>query len=364
MNYKNTLHYNWEDFKKIDSYRNSFFKIADVKTDLLCGDPEKIVTPWVSVIIPTYNRKKLFQEALKSVLNQLPVDFEWEILVMDNTPMDEKGETPAFNIIQQLNDSRILYYHNRKTVWSGYNWNRGVELARGEWVTFLHDDDLLCSDALLNIGNIIRAYRNLSKPLGYIHARRRDFADEFDENLVKKYEKKYDQMLTRFGALIYGDTRTGAPSCGTTILKKAYVHVGGVNAAYGGTADAVLGYQIMKNFTVLHSGKVLGGYRWQDNATLRKSTILELVETDLLFARYRYGLTLWSRIFGDFFGRIQYNMNIQGKQKIVNKGCNILSIQDFDYITEYKKSNIVLQYIYKIIKNIYHQLEKHGRYFG
>lgn len=362
MEYKNTLHYKWDDFKKIDSYRNSFLEIADVKTDLLYGNPEKIISPWISVIIPTFNRKELFQDALDSVLNQLPVDFHWEILVMDNTAMDEKGDTPAFNIVRKINNPRILYYHNRETVWSGYNWNRGVELARGEWLTFLHDDDLLCSDALLSIGKIIRSYGNLSKPLGYIHARRMDFTDVFDEKNAERHNKKYEQSLTRTGALIYGETRTGAPSCGTTILKKAYVNVGGVNAVYGGTADAVLGYQIMRDFTVLHSGKVLGGYRWQDNATLRRSTILELVETDLLFARYRYGLTRWSKIFGYFFWRIQYNMNVHGKRKIGNKDSNVLEVQDFDYIIKYKKNNIILQFIYKLIKNIYHQLEKQGRY--
>ena len=354
---------NTHSLEIMDTYCDSFCRILRVSSDLLCGEPSTRQTLWFSLVLPTYNRTETFREALESVLNQHSVDFAWEILVVDNTPFDEYGETPALRIIKEIGEPRVLYYHNSENIGAGYSWNRGVELARGKWVSFLHDDDVLCSDALFNIGNIIRRYENLHKPLGYIHARRREFTVAFDEEEARKHDKNYDQELTRAGALIRGHSQTGAPSCGTTILKEACLRVGGFSYDYGCTGDAVLGYQIMKDYTVLHSGKVLGGYRWQENDSLRKSTILNLVEADLLFARYRYSLTPWSRLFGRLFWRVQHNLNIEGKLELARKGHHDMGRHDFDHIVPYKKSSRVMRFLYKMVQQIYHQIEKRGRIY-
>lgn len=351
-------------YREIDSFHDSFSITESIVSDLMYGSIDKNMTPYISVIIPTFNRDTIFCETLKSVLHQQSVDFIWELLVIDNTPLDERGTTPALRIIQKIEDSHIQYYHNRENIGSGYNWNRGVQLARGKWVCFLHDDDVLCSDALFHIGKIIRRHANLRKPLGYIHARRRDFTGNFDENEAKRHDKPYELELTRAGALIHGHTRTGSPSCGTTILKEAYLRTGGINYGYGGTADAVLGYQIMRDYTVLESGKVLGGYRWQDNDTLRKETLQNLVEADLLFARYRYGQTLASRIFGLLSERVQHNLNIEGKLALARKAQQPMDLHDFDQILPYKKTNMFTSFLYKMTRQVYHQIEKDNKHYN
>lgn len=352
-----------EHYREIDRFCDSFSMTDSIVSDLMYGIIDNNIEPCISVVIPTFNRGASFREALESVLCQQYLDFKWELLVVDNTPLDENGTTPALHLIQKIKDSRIQYYHNRENIGSGYNWNRGVQLARGKWVCFLHDDDVLCSDALFHIGSIIRRHENLRKPLGYIHARRLDFTGNFDENEARKHDKPYELELTRAGALIHGHTRTGAPSCGTTILKEAYLRTGGINYGYGGTADAVLGYQIMRDYTVLESGKVLGGYRWQENATLREETLQNLVEADLLFARYRYGRTRASRIFGMLFERVQHNMNVDGKIALAKKAHLAMSVHDFDQILPYKESSRFVSFLYKMIRQAYHQIEKGNRYY-
>ena len=334
-----------------------------IVSDSMYGVIDNNIEPCISVLIPTFNRGASFREALESAICQKSVDLAWELLVVDNTPLDESGTTPALHLIQKMEDNRIQYYHNRENIGSGYNWNRGVQLARGKWVCFLHDDDVLCSVGLFHSATITRRKENLRKPLGYIHARRLDFTGDFDENEARKHDMPYERELTRAGALIHGHTRTGAPSCGTTILKEAYLRTGGINYGYGGTADAVLGYQIMKDYTVLESGKVLGGYRWQENDSLRKSTILNLVEADLLFARYRYSLTPWSRLFGRLFWRVQHNLNIEGKLELARKGHHDMDRHDFDHIVPYKKSSRVMRFLYKMVQQVYHQIEKRGRIY-
>lgn len=338
-------------YTTLETYVDNFSKVADIPSDLLFGEPQLSKDPWISVIIPTYNRTTLFQEAVMSVLLQISVDFSWELIVVDNTPFDAEGKTPALRILQKINDRRVLYYHNRENIGSGYNWNRGVELARGEWVCFLHDDDLLSKCALWNIGRMIQTVDWTKKKLGFLYARRTQFSTEYKEPV--KQRKRGFTELTQMRALVIGDTGTGMPSCGTTIRKQAYMEVGGINYDFGPTADAVLGYQIMAKYAVICSDVSLGGYRWAENETLKKRTLQKLVEADWLFACYRYSRSRYAAFWGRCFGRVIRNQNIHYKLEVAEKAGLSMNVHDFDDSLPYKRSNFILRGIYIIIKAAY-----------
>lgn len=90
--------------------------------------------PAVSVIIPTYNRSWGLLRAVKSVLSQTFEDFE--LIVVDDCSQDD---TPQ--VIQTLPDPRIRYFRQPQNVGVAENWGTGLQMARGEFVTFLMDDD-------------------------------------------------------------------------------------------------------------------------------------------------------------------------------------------------------------------------------
>ena len=107
----------------------------------------------VSVIIPSFNRPDFLQEALLSALNQTipPV----EILVIDD------GSDPeALSIIQSLaaihDCIRIIALGQHLGV--SHARNVGLDLAVGEWILFLDDDDILFTTFFLE-----NCYRALSK---------------------------------------------------------------------------------------------------------------------------------------------------------------------------------------------------------
>ncbi len=307
-----------ESFLTIDDYKDSFAKIQDVASERMYGDPMSAGEPWFSVVVPTYCRDALLRETLESVRAQQSADFSWETVVVDNTPLDESGMTPALRVVRELGDPTILYYHNCKNIGSGYNWNRGVELARGEWVVFLHDDDLLFPDALQNVGRQIRSYRG-RKPLGYLHARRIEFSGRAypDPDLGKRRHPA--ERLTRLGVLIGGNIGAGAPTCGTAILKQAYLETGGINYDFGPSADAVLCYQIMRDYAVILSDRVLGSYRWDDNASLSKESLLQMVRSDERLLAYVYGRSRFSRRWGGIFGAAASWRNIKTKMNIAQR---------------------------------------------
>ncbi len=301
---------NPDAFRHLDDYVDNFSKIAHIPTDLMFGRPGE-ETPFLSVIIPTYSRDALFAEALESVLRQRAPGFVWEIVVMDNTPLDAEGLTPALRIVREQGGANVRYYHNRVNISSGYNWNRGVELARGEWVCFLHDDDLLCEDALYQIGKILYEKRYRGR-LGYIQANMAEFSDSA-EFRRRRFRQDRPIRLTRTGALLTYYATIGMTSCGTTILRKAYLESGGINYDFGPSADAVLAYKIMRKYRAIRSGPVLGGYRWSRNETLKKSTLQKLVWSDYLFAEYRYRASRFASLWGWAFGNVQHQRNLEKK---------------------------------------------------
>ena len=62
-----------EAFYTIDRAKNQFNLIRGITSSLLYGDPQIDSKPWLSLLIPTFNRAKLFREALESALAQEPV---------------------------------------------------------------------------------------------------------------------------------------------------------------------------------------------------------------------------------------------------------------------------------------------------
>lgn len=91
-------------------------------------------SPYVSVVIPTFNRAYCIERAIRSVLAQ---EYEpMEVLIIDDGSSDGTQE-----IVSSINDKRIRYTYKRNGGVSSAR-NLGIREARGEWVAFLDSDDL------------------------------------------------------------------------------------------------------------------------------------------------------------------------------------------------------------------------------
>jgi glycosyltransferase involved in cell wall biosynthesis len=93
-------------------------------------------TPKVSVCIPAFNAASYLPAAIESVLNQSFRDFH--LVVSDDASDDH---TPS--VLMRYNDDRLSVVRSPDRLGQAANWNRCVELARGEYVVLLHADDEL-----------------------------------------------------------------------------------------------------------------------------------------------------------------------------------------------------------------------------
>lgn len=95
-------------------------------------------SPKVSVIIPAYNHETYLKETIYSVLKQTVTDFE---LIIINDGSTDNSEA----VIRSVEDERIRYVY-QENQGAHCALNRGVRLAKGEYVSILNSDDVYCPD--------------------------------------------------------------------------------------------------------------------------------------------------------------------------------------------------------------------------
>lgn len=96
----------------------------------------------VSIIIPAYNAEKFLGEALDSVLKQTYAD--WEAIVVDDGSTDGTAEI-AKNY--SLKDRRIKYVYQENRRMAAAR-NKGISIAKGEYVAFLDADNIFWPNKL------------------------------------------------------------------------------------------------------------------------------------------------------------------------------------------------------------------------
>lgn len=98
------------------------------------------MTPLVTVVIPTYKRPEDLKRAIESVLNQKYNNIEIKVVDDNNPDTLERKETQA--LMEQFKDNdRVEYLQHERNKGGSAARNTGWRKAKGEYITFLDDDD-------------------------------------------------------------------------------------------------------------------------------------------------------------------------------------------------------------------------------
>ena len=95
----------------------------------------------ITVLMPVYNGEKYLREAIDSIFNQTFTDFEF--LIVDDGSTDNSVE-----IINSYQNSRINLVKNDKNEGLVYTLNRGLSLAKGEYIARMDCDDISLPERL------------------------------------------------------------------------------------------------------------------------------------------------------------------------------------------------------------------------
>lgn len=120
--------------------------------------------PFVSVIIPNYNHARFLNERIQSVLNQTYQDFELIIL-------DDKSSDNSKDVIELYrNNPHVTHiiYNEQNSGSTFKQWEKGINLAKGEYVWLAESDDS-CQKTLLE-KLVAQIKQNANVSVAFVHS--------------------------------------------------------------------------------------------------------------------------------------------------------------------------------------------------
>ena len=119
--------------------------MADVEYDEKLGENEDCEDILVSVVMPTYKQSELLHKAIDSLQRQTYRNIE--IIVIDDNIESSYREANE-KYFNALRDNRIIYIQNESNLGAAKSRNKAIECAKGEYITFLDDDDCYADEKI------------------------------------------------------------------------------------------------------------------------------------------------------------------------------------------------------------------------
>lgn len=261
--------------------------------------------PRVSVIMPVYNTQPEFlKQAIESILNQSFTDFELIII-------DDCSDKYVKNIIDQYIDQRIVYCRLPKNSGAAIARNRGITIAKGEFIAFMDSDDISFDNRLeLQVAFLVE-----NKNIGCLGCKTRIL----DESFSNCYFPKPTNNIDIVKHLLF----EGCVFCQSSVmLRKNILEYNGISydLNYVPAEDYALWLSLIgkTEFAVIENELVI--YRsYNENISHRKNAIQQQ-------KCYEAKLNAWEKLF-DF-----QNINKQLWIKFLNG--EILTFNDFKIIEQ------------------------------
>jgi len=254
------------DCNLFEADKNSFIKHSAIHSNLVldsCAELE----PLVSIIIPTFRRPELLRQAIDSAANQ-SCSVSYEIVVVDNE-QDPVWVAAVDAICRASQANCIRLYRNGQNLGMFGNWNRGVELARGEWLTILSDDDVLLPTFIqtawdCRAGNamIVGESVKLSSPQEY----RASAAEDLKITSL------------RLNDLMVGNVTPGL--LGALVSRKSALSIGGFDESLWPVSDYLFNAKYWTRFGIRKLNRDFAIYRWLENESQKVATLEETVRGD------------------------------------------------------------------------------------
>lgn len=262
--------------------------------------------PFLSVIIPLYNKESYINDTIHSVLNQSFCDFE--IVVVNDGSKDNSLE-----VVRRIDDSRIRVF-NQENAGVSVARNRGMNEAQGEYLFFLDADDILLDGAF----EICDELKNKNQGIEIYIA---SFLVKNSEGKIVKQKINTANGIVddAYKALFQGNLhiRLGSIFVNRNIAMK----VGSMRQDICLYEDTEWLYRLLENAIVYSSQKIILEYVRYDNGLSSKlpnvsKDFAGVVSLDGLYSEYR------KKLIGDFIFR---RLVVRIKRKDWNGVKTILS---------------------------------------
>ena len=254
----------------------------------------------LEIIIPTYNRTNLLEEALNSAINQKNKQ-KIRISVVDNSELNWKKN---YDLIKEKFSNRVFYYRNSENYGLFGNWNISLGLSKARYFALLHDDDLINSAFVDKIIYIINKFKpalitntpeivNKHLITGKINIK---LFSRLKNYFKKRIEIKLNEKIYFFRVKDFNFVNP-ASACAMVINRNKAFNNGGWFEDKGYSEDYFFNHRMSKNDSVIIYFSNISKYRYINNLSLDDS-----VKLDFIINNYNY----WIQEFEEYKGLKKY----------------------------------------------------------
>lgn len=285
----------------------------------------------LTIAIPTYKRFDLLKETLRSVFaNDFKINIE--VIVVDNDP---DNDMLALQEMKEFEKFQFKYYKNSENYGMFGNWNQCLMLAKGKYITLLHDDDLLdqqFSEAVEK--EITKGYSAFGFAWNTLDQRKKENKPSF--NLVHFCFKKISNILKNtlskesYGLSDFFTMNRFMGTLGVVFNRDKAIRIAGFDESYYPISDYQFWLKwLMKYEEFKFSSKKVTYYRIRENESMRGEVInlfikkndeirRSLVNAECLSAPTSLINSLWER------DKLLFNFNWQNSNNYHKKNMEVL----------------------------------------
>jgi glycosyltransferase involved in cell wall biosynthesis len=305
--------------------------------------------PLVSVVLPTYNRANTISRSIDSVLNQIYSNLE--LIVVD----DGSSDDTQF-IVESINDNRIKYIRNSKSMGAAFARNLGIKHSQGSLIAFQDSDDEWLPDKLsIQVSVLLEADKNVA--LVY-------------SPMIRVYEETKEEYLFS-SPIFYPDTQDfyrkalalgimgiGIQSC--LVRKSALLHVGGFDEKLPRWVDLELFIRLAREYKFQYIDKPLVKYYFS-KVSISTNVAAQINASKYIMEKYKNDIGGDPKILAPHL-RALANAYIKNKNKEFYKGRECLKkLINTGESTVKDKIKLLISLFgkdaYYFIENAYHKVK-------
>jgi glycosyltransferase involved in cell wall biosynthesis len=225
--------------------------------------------PQVSIIVPNYNHSKFLKQRLDSIFNQTFQDFE--VILLDDCSTDNSRDI----LEEYAKNSKVSHcvYNEVNSGNTFVQWNKGLELAKGDFIWIAESDDCCELNFLekllqpfLSDSEIVLAYcqSNRVNIHNEITGDWLNHTDNLNSNLfLKDFVLVGNEFLEKF--LIYKNV---IPNVSAVLFRKSKVLNLDLDSVLKYNGDWLFYLKLIVNGKVAYINEKLNNYRYHSNSVI------------------------------------------------------------------------------------------------
>lgn len=243
--------------------------------------------PKVSVIIPNYNHAAFLPERIESVLRQTFNDLE--VIVLDDCSSDH-----SVSVIREYaeRDDRIITHFNTENSGSTFvQWNRGAEMATGDYLWIAESDDFASADLLEKLVPVLDA--NPEVVLAYGQTDIVDESGKVLRNYIEDYRFLFKEKAARWESdfIVDGGSETAEfllfhntiPNASAALIRRsAYRKVNGAEPGWKLNGDWMFYAKLLQEGKLAFCADTLNYFRTHPVTQRQKANLTPVVYDEIL----------------------------------------------------------------------------------